>query len=292
MGAVWGVDVDEIDFRILEELQGNARLSNTELAVRVGLSPSPCWNRVRNLEKQGVIEKYVTIFNQGALGLPDIAMVYVTLEHHDDKALRSFEAALATLPEVMEAYLLTGDFDYFIKVAVASTASYERFLREKLYNDLRYQPHEDGVRAALLEAYVLGAPAAVDVARPQSAAVSAIDEEHSTIWCRAAPVWHHRVHGVLLLDPEVDGPRPAAPGDREGFAHHGRDLAGPRDEPREPGRHPAPLRDERGAVAAQSWRTAAAWRARLVWGRLGEMAQPNRDSRPPLREPVHVHAIT
>ena len=128
-----GVDVDEIDFRILEELQSNAKLSNTELAGRVGLSPSPCWNRVRNLEKQGVIEKYVTIFNQGALGLPDTAMVYVTLEHHDDGALRSFEAALATLPEVMEAYLLTGDFDYFIKVAVASTASYERFLREKLY---------------------------------------------------------------------------------------------------------------------------------------------------------------
>lgn len=133
LGCRVGVNVDEIDFRILEELQWNARLSNTELAVRVGLSPSPCWNRVRNLEKQGVIEKYVTIFNQGALGLPDTAMVYVTLEHHDDGALRSFEAALATLPEVMEAYLLTGDFDYFIKVAVASTASYERFLREKLY---------------------------------------------------------------------------------------------------------------------------------------------------------------
>jgi Lrp/AsnC family leucine-responsive transcriptional regulator len=125
--------VDEIDFRIMRELQSNARLSNTELAKRVRLSASPCWNRVRNLEKAGIIEKYVTIFNQSALGLPDTAIVYVTLDRHDDDALHKFEAALAKLPEVVEAYLLTGDADYFIKVAVAGTASYEKFLREKLY---------------------------------------------------------------------------------------------------------------------------------------------------------------
>ena len=125
--------MDEIDYRILKELQWDARLSNTELASRVGLSASPCWTRVRNLEKQGTIEKYVTIFNQSLLGLPDTAFVYVTLEHHDDEALHRFEVALAKLSEVVEAYLLTGDTDYFIKVAVAGTASYERFLREKLY---------------------------------------------------------------------------------------------------------------------------------------------------------------
>jgi Lrp/AsnC family leucine-responsive transcriptional regulator len=104
--------VDEIDYRILKELQWEARLSNTELASRVGLSPSPCWTRVRNLEKQGTIEKYVTIFNQSLLGLPDTAFVYVTLEHHDDEALHRFEVALAKLSEVVEAYLLTGDTDY------------------------------------------------------------------------------------------------------------------------------------------------------------------------------------
>jgi Lrp/AsnC family leucine-responsive transcriptional regulator len=125
--------MDEIDFRIMRELQWNARLSNSELAKRVRLSPSPCWNRVRHLESEGVIEKYVTIFSQRALGLPDTAIVYVTLDRHDDDALRKFEAALAKLPEVVEAYLLTGDADYFIKVAVAGTASYEVFLREKLY---------------------------------------------------------------------------------------------------------------------------------------------------------------
>ena len=125
--------MDEIDYRILKELQWNARISNTELAQRVQLSPSPCWNRVRNLEKQGIIEKYVTIFNQAALGLPDIAITYVTLERHDDESLRKFGSELSKLPEVMEAYLLTGQSDYFIKVAVAGTAAYERFLREKLY---------------------------------------------------------------------------------------------------------------------------------------------------------------
>jgi Lrp/AsnC family leucine-responsive transcriptional regulator len=125
--------VDDIDYRILRELQWDARMSNAELASRVQLSPSPCWNRVRNLEKQGIIEKYVTIFNQSALGLPDTAIVYVTLERHDEDSLQKFEAALAKLPEVVEAYLLTGDSDYFIKVAVAGTAAYERFLREKLY---------------------------------------------------------------------------------------------------------------------------------------------------------------
>src|SRR6185295_16022450 len=94
--------VDEIDYRILKELQWHARLSNSELASRVRLSASPCWNRVRNLEKQGIIEKYVTIFNQAALGLPDTAFLYVSLEHHDDEALHRFEAALAKLPEVLE----------------------------------------------------------------------------------------------------------------------------------------------------------------------------------------------
>ena len=197
-----GVDVDEIDFRILEELQGNARLSNTELAVRVGLSPSPCWNRVRNLEKQGVIEKYVTIFNQGALGLPDTAMVYVTLEHHDDGALRSFEAALATLPEVMEAYLLTGDSDYFIHGRSGEHRVIRALPAREALHDPRYQPHEDGVHAALLEAYVLGAPAAVDVARSQSAAVSAIGEGRLTIWCRAALYAPLTERWIVLLHAE------------------------------------------------------------------------------------------
>lgn len=83
--------MDEIDHRILRELHLNARITNAELAARVGLSPSPCWSRVRNLEQQGVIEGYVAIFNQTALGMPDTVIIEVTLDHHDDDILRRFE---------------------------------------------------------------------------------------------------------------------------------------------------------------------------------------------------------
>lgn len=125
--------LDETDHRIMRELQENARIKNADLAERVGLSPSPCWTRVRNLEKSGVIDRYVTIFNNEALGLPDTVIIEVTLERHDDEVLKKFGDALARLPEVTEAYLVTGEYDYFIKVSVRGTEGYEHFLRNSLY---------------------------------------------------------------------------------------------------------------------------------------------------------------
>jgi len=125
--------LDEIDFRILRAMQFDARIANVELAQKVGLSPTPCWNRVKALEESGVIEKYVTILNHHALGYPDTVIVEVTLDRHDDAALEQFESALSSLPEVVEAYLATGEYDYFIKAVVAGTAGYERFLRQGLY---------------------------------------------------------------------------------------------------------------------------------------------------------------
>lgn len=125
--------LDAIDRKILRTLMRNARISNQKLAESVNLSPSPCWNRVRALESQGVISEYVTILDQEALGLPDTVIIEVTLDRHDDEIFQRFGDSLAELPEVMEAYLVTGDYDYLIKVAVAGTAGYERFLREKLY---------------------------------------------------------------------------------------------------------------------------------------------------------------
>jgi len=80
-----------------------------------------------------VIEKYIAVIDQAALGLPDTVIIEVTLDRHDDDILRKFEAALERMPEVVEAYLMTGEYDFFIKVAVAGTEGYERFLREKLY---------------------------------------------------------------------------------------------------------------------------------------------------------------
>ncbi|SPA34996.1 Lrp/AsnC family transcriptional regulator [Cupriavidus taiwanensis] len=125
--------LDDTDRRILRELRRDGRLSNARLAEQVGLSATPCWNRVRALEESGVIEGYAALLNQQALGLPDTVLIEVTLERHDDDMLYRFGKALAELPEVMEAYLLTGEYDYLIKVAVAGTQGYEEFLRHKLY---------------------------------------------------------------------------------------------------------------------------------------------------------------
>ncbi|WER48537.1 Lrp/AsnC family transcriptional regulator [Cupriavidus sp. WKF15] len=125
--------LDDVDRRILRELRRDGRLSNARLAEQVGLSATPCWNRVRALEESGVIEGYAALLNQKALGLPDTVLIEVTLERHDDDMLDRFGQALAKLPEVLEAHLLTGEYDYLIKVAVAGTEGYEEFLRHKLY---------------------------------------------------------------------------------------------------------------------------------------------------------------
>ncbi len=125
--------LDEIDRKILRILRTDGRISNQKLADSVHLSPTPCWNRVRALEEAGFIEEYAAILSQRALGLPDTVIIEVTLERHDDEIFEQFGKELAKLPEVMEASLLTGDYDYLIKVAVAGTEGYERFLRQRLY---------------------------------------------------------------------------------------------------------------------------------------------------------------
>ena len=113
--------LDEIDRRILRALSNDARISNQKLSESVNLSPTPCWNRVRALEGSGVIAEYVTILDQRALGFPDTVIIEVTLDRHDDEIFQRFGDSLAGLPEVMEAYLVTGEYDYLIKVAVAGT---------------------------------------------------------------------------------------------------------------------------------------------------------------------------
>lgn len=125
--------LDAIDRRILTELAADGRLSMSELAGRVGLSTSPCWQRVKRLELDGTIQSYAAILDQSRLGLTETVIIEVTLERHDDEVLERFGAAMAALPEVLEAYLTTGEYDYFLKVAVSGTAGYEEFLRKKLY---------------------------------------------------------------------------------------------------------------------------------------------------------------
>ena len=123
---------DAIDRRILEIIQEEARISNAELAARVGLSPSPCWRRVRALEDAAVIRRYVTLVDAEAIGLPINVFATVTLEKQVERALERFERAVAERPEVMECYLMTGEFDYLLRIMVPSLGAYERFLMDHL----------------------------------------------------------------------------------------------------------------------------------------------------------------
>ncbi len=124
--------LDEIDRRILSVLQENARIANVDLAGRVGISASPCWRRVREMEESGVISRHVTLVEPAALGLQVSVFVQVTLERQVEAALEEFERAVQARPEVMECYLMTGDADYHLRVVVADLPAYERFLMDHL----------------------------------------------------------------------------------------------------------------------------------------------------------------
>ena len=126
------IELDNIDRRILTALQNNARISNVELARMVGLSPSPCLRRVKTLEDCGVIQRYVSLLDQGAVGFPVSVFVNVTLERQVESALEQFETAIGKRPEVLECYLMTGDADYLLRVVTSDLASYERFLVDHL----------------------------------------------------------------------------------------------------------------------------------------------------------------
>ncbi len=124
--------LDRTDLRILHELQANGRLTNVELAARIGLSPSPCLTRVRQLERDGVLRGYVALADPEALGLSMTVFVQVTLERQVEQALRNFESKMNAIPEVMECYLMTGDSDYLVRLVVPDLAALERFILREL----------------------------------------------------------------------------------------------------------------------------------------------------------------
>ena len=117
--------LDAIDLRILAELQADGSLSNVELARRVHLSPSPCLARVKALEAAGVISRYVALANAAALGLGLNVFISVSLKTQSKEALADFERRIAEQDEVMECYLMTGDSDYLLRVAVPDMAEYD-----------------------------------------------------------------------------------------------------------------------------------------------------------------------
>ncbi len=126
------MQLDTMDLRILRELQDDGALTNVELARRVHLSPSPCLARVKALEQAGVIRRYVALADPKALGLGLSVFISISLQAQSREALAAFEQRIAEHDEVMECYLMTGDSDYLIRVAVADIAALERFILEQL----------------------------------------------------------------------------------------------------------------------------------------------------------------
>jgi Lrp/AsnC family leucine-responsive transcriptional regulator len=127
------MDLDKFDMAILEVLQRDARASLQEISAAVGLSPTPCWNRIKHMETEGVIRGYSARIDQAAIGFADTVIVQLTLNSHTDSMIEDFGKALEDIPEVLEAFLVSGDYDYLVRIAVRDTRDYERLLRERLY---------------------------------------------------------------------------------------------------------------------------------------------------------------
>src|SRR3546814_13237584 len=123
--------MDELDLRIIDGLQANGRMTNQELADRVGLSPSPCLRRIKRLEDEGVITSYVALVNPEAVGLSVTAFVRVRLNQQDDRNLARFEMVVSEFAEVMECYLMTGQGVYQLAVLVSSLGAFEEIGRHR-----------------------------------------------------------------------------------------------------------------------------------------------------------------
>ncbi len=120
------MELDTIDHSILNKLQKNGRLSNVQLAAEVGLSESACLRRVKILEESGIIDRYVMLVSQTAIGKPDNVFVRVTLDGQQREKLADFEAEISRVSEVMECYLMSGDFDYLLRVITRDNTDYVR----------------------------------------------------------------------------------------------------------------------------------------------------------------------
>ena len=127
-------DLDAIDHRIVAALQTDGRLTNLELAERVGLSPSPCLRRVKRLERDGYIETYRAMLQRDRLGLGLTVFVGVKIGGHANVEAEAFQDAIIALPEVVACHLVSGEADYLLEVVVPDLAHYQRFLVGKLLN--------------------------------------------------------------------------------------------------------------------------------------------------------------
>ncbi len=127
------MEIDRYDRRILEVLQEQGRISNQELAERIGLSPSPCLRRVRALEDDGLITGYRAILDARRLGLSLLALIHISMDRHTPERFANFEEKIRALPEVLECLLITGqDADYQLKVVVRDMDGYQALLLDKI----------------------------------------------------------------------------------------------------------------------------------------------------------------
>jgi len=129
------VPLDRIDKHILELMQANGRISNLELADQVGLSPTPCSRRVKQLEESGLIDRHVTLLHPEALGLNLTAIIGISMDRHTPDRFAKFEQAIVQMPEVIECSIVTGQSaDFLLKVMVRDMRHYEEFLLGQLTN--------------------------------------------------------------------------------------------------------------------------------------------------------------
>ena len=126
--------LDSFDLKILRELQQNADISMQDLGEKVGLSHTPCWRRVKRLEKDGIIRKRVTLLDADSLQLAVNVFVSVTLKNHVENGLTVFEEAVQDIPEIVECYTVSGDRDFLLRVVVADVSAYEHLLKHVLIN--------------------------------------------------------------------------------------------------------------------------------------------------------------
>ena len=138
--------LDEKDRKLLGYLQEDARISNAELARRVDLSPPGLQKRLRRLEQKGIIDRYVTLLNREALGFNMLCLIQVTMRRHEPTAIDRFRVLVQDMPEVLECYSVTGEFDYLLKIAVRNRKHLEHFLMD----DLTPIPGMDTIRTSLV----------------------------------------------------------------------------------------------------------------------------------------------
>ena len=125
--------LDSIDYKIIRALQADGRMTIQDLAAAVNLSASPTLRRVRILEEKGVLRGYVAIADEEKYGLPVTVFLRVKLDRHSEARVGGFERAIRAIGEILECYLLTGDFDYMLRVLVPDLKSYEDFVRERIH---------------------------------------------------------------------------------------------------------------------------------------------------------------